>query len=102
MMCLDECPPAGASREYLAAGLERDARWAKRAKQARSQTGGALFGIVQGGVHPDLRARSAGLLMEIGFDGYALGGSAWARAKDEMMRAIAETVPLLPPDKAYI
>ncbi len=100
MMCLDECPPAGASRDYLAKGLERDARWAQRAKAARSQRGGALFGIVQGGVHPDLRAQSAGMLMDLGFDGYALGGLSVGEAKEEMMQAIAETVPLLPPDKA--
>jgi queuine tRNA-ribosyltransferase len=99
MMCLDECPPAGASREYLENCLERDARWAARAKAARTKNGGAMFGIVQGGVHPDLRAKSAGLLMEQGFDGYALGGLSVGEDKEDMLRAIEDTVPLLPADK---
>ncbi|MCB2186583.1 MAG: tRNA guanosine(34) transglycosylase Tgt [Deltaproteobacteria bacterium] len=99
MMVLDECPPAGASRDYLEAALARDHRWARRAREARTEEGGALLGIVQGGIHADLRARSAELLMELDLDGYALGGLSVGEPKEAMYETIEATVPLLPPDK---
>ncbi len=99
MMMLDECPPAGAERAYLEKSLERDARWAARALAARSEKGGALFGIVQGGVHADLRRKSAELLMELPFDGYALGGLSVGEPKEQMLEVLETTVPLLPRDK---
>ncbi|KMY66878.1 queuine tRNA-ribosyltransferase [Desulfocarbo indianensis] len=99
MMMLDECPPAGAGREYVAAALERDARWAGRAKAARTEKGGALMGIVQGGVYPELRHRSVELLLEHELDGYALGGLSVGEPKEVMMRVIEQTVPQLPRDK---
>jgi len=99
MMMLDECPPAGAERDYLEKSLERDARWAARALAARSEKGGALFGIVQGGVHADLRRKSAELLMELPFDGYALGGLSVGEPKEQMLEVLEATVPLLPRDK---
>ena len=99
MMMLDECPPAGAGRDYLERSLLRDARWAQRARRARSQEGGAVFGIVQGGIYADLRKKSAELICENDFDGYALGGLSVGEPKELMMQTIAETVPRLPKDR---
>lgn len=99
MMMLDECPPAGAGRDYLERSLTRDARWAQRALAARTPGGGALMGIVQGGVHADLRRQSVELLGELEMDGYALGGLSVGEAKEAMMETIAATVPLLPADR---
>lgn len=99
MMMLDECPPAGAERSYVERALLRDARWAKRALGARSQRGGALLGIVQGGVFPELRAHSVELLAELDLDGYALGGLSVGEPKETMMAVLQETVPRLPTDK---
>jgi len=99
MMMLDECPPAGADRAYLENALARDARWASRALAARGASGGALMGIVQGGVHLDLRRRSVELLGELDLDGYALGGLSVGEPKEAMMEVIAATVPMLPAGK---
>lgn len=99
MMMLDECPPAGAERDYVDRALERDARWAARAKAARTEKGGALMGIVQGGVHIDLRRKSLELLCDLELDGYALGGLSVGEPKEVMMEVIDRTVPQLPQDK---
>ncbi|MEW5914454.1 MAG: tRNA guanosine(34) transglycosylase Tgt [Thermodesulfobacteriota bacterium] len=99
MMVLDECPPAGAQRGYLEQALARDARWAARALAGRSEKGGALLGIVQGGVYHDLRARSVELICALELDGFALGGLSVGEPKEEMMEVVARTVPLLPADK---
>lgn len=99
MMVLDECPPPGSPREYLADSLERDARWAARALAARTDKGGALLGIVQGGVYSDLRARSVELLAALELDGYALGGLSVGEPKPLMMEVIDGTVPQLPDGK---
>ena len=99
MMMLDECPPAGAERDYVDRALERDARWAARAKAARTEKGGALMGIVQGGVFPDLRAKSLELICAHELDGYALGGLSVGEPKEAMMEVIDRTVPKLPKDK---
>jgi queuine tRNA-ribosyltransferase len=79
--------------------LARDARWAARALAARSEKGGALLGIVQGGVYYDLRARSVESVCALDMDGFALGGLSVGEAKEEMMEVIARTAPLLPADK---
>jgi queuine tRNA-ribosyltransferase len=73
-MILDECPPAGASRNVMAAAAERTARWAARALAVRSRAAQAVFGIVQGGTDLELRTQSADAMLGLGFDGYALGG----------------------------
>ena len=99
MMMLDECPPAGAGRDYLERSLLRDARWAQRARQAHGGEGGAVFGIVQGGIYADLRKKSAELICENDFDGYALGGLSVGEPKELMMQTIADTVPELPRDR---
>jgi queuine tRNA-ribosyltransferase len=99
MMMLDECPPAGADRDYVDRALERDARWAARAKAARTEKGGALMGIVQGGVYPDLRAKSLELICGQELDGYALGGLSVGEPKELMMEVIDQTVPQLPKER---
>jgi queuine tRNA-ribosyltransferase len=99
MMVLDECPPAGAKREYIDQALRRDARWAARALEARSKKGGALLGIVQGGVYHDLRAKSAEMICSLDLDGFALGGLSVGEPKEVMMEVIERTVPLLAADK---
>lgn len=99
MMMLDECPPAGAGRAYVEAALQRDARWARRALAARGEAGGALMGIVQGGVYHDLRARSVELICALPFEGFALGGLSVGEPKEVMMEVIDRVVPQLPPDR---
>jgi len=74
IMCFDECPPATADKNYVARSLDMTTRWAKRCKDVHKREGQQLFGIIQGGMHYDLRARSLEDICSIGFDGYALGG----------------------------
>ena len=74
MMALDECPPYPSTREYMRKSIALTTSWAKRSKDSKTRDDNALFGIVQGGVYDDLRKQSASELMEIGFDGYAVGG----------------------------
>ena len=99
VMVLDECPPYPASYEEVAKAVRRSIAWAKRSKMAHSHNPNALFAIVQGGVYPDLREHSANALLEIGFDGYAIGGLAVGEPKDAMFTALAATMPLLPEEK---
>lgn len=102
MMCLDECPGAKQEREYVEKSLELTTRWAKRCKEYHSTLEGSkalLFGIVQGGMHADLRKESARQLIEIGFDGYAIGGLSVGEASEVMYQMLDETVPELPQEK---
>ncbi len=97
MMCLDECPPATASREETERAVGLTTRWAERCKKARRPGGGAaLFAVVQGGLYEDLRERSVFELMEIGFDGYAVGGLSVGEEKEEMDRLCRYSAALLP------
>src|SRR5450755_3404441 len=96
-MVLDECPPYPASRDEIKRSLELSMRWASRSKAAFSdQAGHACFGIVQGGVFSELRERSAKRLVEIGFDGYAIGGLAVGEDQRAMFEVLDATVPHLP------
>ncbi|ALC16143.1 tRNA-guanine transglycosylase [Desulfuromonas soudanensis] len=100
IMAFDECIPYPASREYVAESTARSGRWARRCKLARSQgDGAALFGIVQGGMHPDLRAGSVNELLEIGFEGYAIGGLSVGEEAALMYEVMDNTLPLLPRDR---
>ncbi len=102
MMCLDECPPYPADREYIKKSLELTTRWAKRCANYRQQSnvnGQLLFGIVQGGMYADLRRKSAKELIEIGFDGYAVGGLSVGEPNDVMYKILNEVIPALPDDK---
>ncbi len=96
MMCFDECTPYPVSREYALESMERTVRWSKRSREARSQSGGALFGIVQGSVFLDLRERCLEMLEEIGFDGYAIGSLSVGESKEEMLSVLRSVAPMLP------
>jgi queuine tRNA-ribosyltransferase len=106
VMAFDECTPYTIDGQPVDAGTVRDSmelslRWAARSRRAFDALGNrnALFGIVQGGVHGDLRARSAEGLLEIGFDGYALGGLAVGEPEAERNATLEATVPRLPDGK---
>ena len=99
IMAFDECIPFPATHDYARESLERTLRWAGRCKEAKKETGQALFGIVQGGMYPELRKHSAGALVDIGFDGYALGGLSVGETKPVMYEMIEASVPSLPEDK---
>jgi queuine tRNA-ribosyltransferase len=99
IMCLDECTPYPATRETAERSLEITLEWAKRCRDARRGSEQALFGIVQGGMYPELRERSAEALIGIGFDGYALGGLSVGEDKETMFRVVAHAAPRLPEDR---
>jgi queuine tRNA-ribosyltransferase len=107
MMQLDECVALPASREETERAVERSLVWAARCKQAfaanletgLAKPGQALFGIVQGGIDPGLRRRSAEGLVELGFPGYAIGGLAVGETHEAMIETLALTARLLPADK---
>ncbi len=99
MMCLDECIAYPATREGVERALNRTARWAERCKKSRKNREQALFGIIQGGVYPDLRRRGAEEMTAIGFDGYAIGGLSVGEPKELMLENMAATAPLLPEER---
>lgn len=98
-MMLDECPPYPCTREEAAAAMERTHRWAHRNLSARGN-GQAIFGIVQGGVHEDLRTESAGTISDLPFDGIAIGGVSVGEPTEMQYPVVQHTAPLLPTDKA--
>lgn len=98
-MVLDECTPYPATREQAESSMERSMRWARRCRQARKIEDLCQFGIVQGGVYPDLRKRSAEALVDIGFEGYAVGGLSVGESKTEMTDMTEAAVAHLPTDK---
>ena len=97
-MVLDECP-APLDRAYNEEALQRTHAWAARCKASHSRPDQALFGIVQGGIFPDLRHDSARYLSELNFDGYAIGGLAVGETKEQMYATLDETCPVMPDDK---
>jgi len=99
-MALDVCLELPASREAVVAAGERTLAWARRAREAHDRPGQVLFGIVQGGTELDLRAAYAQRLVEMGFDGYAIGGLSVGEKTTEMMAALAAAVAHLPADRA--
>jgi queuine tRNA-ribosyltransferase len=99
-MALDECTPYPCPREAVEQSMELSMRWAERSRRAFvPRPGHGIFGIVQGGVHPDLRLRSAARLTEIGFDGYAVGGLAIGEGQATTFAVLDVTVPALPADR---
>jgi queuine tRNA-ribosyltransferase len=99
-MVLDECTPFPATEDEADRSMERSMRWAARCRAAFVERPGyALFGIVQGSVYPDLRARSVAALAEIGFDGYAVGGLAVGEGQEEMFKVLDGAVPQLPAER---
>jgi queuine tRNA-ribosyltransferase len=95
-MVLDECVPYPSPYEYVKASMERTNRWAKRCLQVRQENDPALFAIVQGGMHRDLREKSAQTLVEMGFQGYAMGGLSVGEPKSMMLDVLEWTTSLLP------
>ena len=98
-MVLDECTPYPATRDEAKTSLELSLRWAERCKEAfaaRAEAGQALFGIVQGSVYLDLREQSARALIDIGFDGYAIGGLAVGEGQAAMLDMVEATNAVLP------
>ena len=101
-MVLDECTPFPATRDEAKSSLDLSLRWAERSKAAfakRAAPGQALFGIVQGSVYPDLREQSASALIDIGFDGYAVGGLAVGEGQGAMLDMVEVPTALLPEDR---
>ncbi|WP_169975370.1 tRNA guanosine(34) transglycosylase Tgt [Tautonia rosea] len=99
-MVLDHCPALPAEKAAIAEATDRTVRWAKRCKAARTRPDQAVFGIVQGGAHPDLRGECADRLVEIGFDGYAIGGVSVGESPEEIRKALEVSTPHLPSDHA--
>lgn len=99
IMPLDECTPYPADRAYTLSSMEMTHRWAKRCKAAKRNDIQALFGIVQGGMYADLRAESAKALVEMGFDGYSIGGLSVGEEKALMEEMVLTAVGRLPEDK---
>ena len=113
-MVLDECAPYPCERDYAEKSLEMTTRWARRCKEAlqrreenvqrstsnaESRSQQLLFGIIQGATFDDLRKASAQAIVDVGFDGYAIGGVSVGEPEEEMMRAVDASEPFLPPDK---
>jgi queuine tRNA-ribosyltransferase len=98
-MVFDECTPFPATRDQAAQSMELSLRWAQRSRDAHGANPNALFGIVQGGMHDELRDASLAGLRAIGFDGYAIGGLSVGEPKEEMLRILERLAPLLPADR---
>ena len=100
VMAFDECTPFPATHDVAKTSMELSMRWAKRSKDAfGTPDRQALFGIVQGSVYEDLRKQSIDALLNIGFDGYAVGGLAVGEGQDAMFDTLDVTTPHLPADK---
>lgn len=98
-MALDVCPPYPCTREEAARAMEQTHRWAPRNLSARRE-GQSIFGIVQGGVHEDLRRESAAFLSELDFDGFAVGGVSVGEPTEMQYPVVQLAAPLLPENKA--
>ncbi|GAB4561558.1 MAG: tRNA guanosine(34) transglycosylase Tgt [Anaerolineae bacterium] len=98
IMCLDECPDPK-DRSYNEEALRRTHAWAERCKAAHRREDQALFGIVQGGIFPDLRAESARFLQSLDFPGYGIGGLSVGETKEEMYATLDALMPLMPTDR---
>ncbi len=99
VMVFDECTPYPATQDQAEASMELSLRWAARSRVGHGDNPAALFGIVQGGMYPALRARSAESLMAIGFDGYAIGGLSVGEPESERLATLEVTLPLLPGER---
>jgi queuine tRNA-ribosyltransferase len=107
-MALDECVPYPCEYDYAAQSAEMTTRWAKRCRERNRRNGetakrgfadSMLFGIVQGATFEDLRKESAQAIVDLDFDGYAIGGVSVGEPEEEMMRAVEWTEPILPGNK---
>jgi len=99
VMIFDECTPYPAGEQEARESMELSLRWAARSKAAHGDSPAALFGIVQGGMYPQLRAESLAGLEALGFDGYAIGGLSVGEPKEEMLAVLDNLQPQLPQDR---
>jgi queuine tRNA-ribosyltransferase len=99
VMAFDECAEHTASREYITESVERTTGWAKRCREVGLKEYQFMFGIVQGGVFPDLRQKSAIEITSIPFDGYAIGGVSVGEGFELMKKVVEVTAPFLPENK---
>ena len=101
VMIFDECTPYPADWDYAKRSMEMSLRWAERSRKRfdELENKNALFGIIQGGVYEDLRDVSVKGLVDIGFDGYAVGGLAVGEPKEDMHRILEHVCPQIPEDK---
>ena len=104
IMCFDECTPYPCEKDYARQSMELTLEWARRCKKKFNERCSSpnrqwLFGIIQGGMHKDLRKRSAEETIEIGFEGYAIGGLSVGEPQDLRNEILEFTTPLLPEDK---
>lgn len=99
VMIFDECTPYPASVDQAADSMRLSLRWAERSKKAHGDNPSALFGIVQGGMYEHLRRESLAGLVDIGFDGYAIGGLSVGEPKEEMLAMLDAVLPMMPSDK---
>ena len=98
-MAFDECAPAHCDRNYTIAAMNRTHRWAERCKKSHTREDQALFGIVQGGMHADLRIESAKVLADMDFPGYGIGGLSVGEPKPIMYEMLEAVMPHMPADK---
>ena len=99
IMALDECIPYPSSFEVTQVALDRSTRWARRCQKAHKKPGQILFGIIQGGFFPQLREEATAQLIELEFEGYALGGLSVGETRSMMVEVVDQVVALLPKDR---
>lgn len=99
VMVFDECTPYPATEQEARDSMELSLRWARRSKDAHGDSPSALFGIIQGGMYPRLRKESLDGLVEIDFDGYAIGGLSVGEPKDELLKVLDSLTGHMPDDK---
>ena len=99
VMALDECLPYPSSPEATRVALERTLHWARRCRQSHKRPDQILFGIIQGGFYPEMRREAALRMIELGFEGYALGGLSVGETQPMMLDTVDQVVPLLPEDR---
>ena len=99
VMIFDECTPYPATEKEADDSMQLSLRWAKRSKDAHGDNPSALFGIVQGGMYESLRDESLAGLVDIGFDGYAIGGLSVGEPKDDMVRILDHLADTMPADR---
>jgi len=99
IMTLDECPAINASMAKVREAVDRTYRWAERCRRHHQSSAQLLFGIVQGGISPQLRQQSAAAITSLDFPGYAIGGLSLGESKELTWSMVDETMPFLPPDR---
>ncbi|MCC3145367.1 tRNA guanosine(34) transglycosylase Tgt [Halanaerobium sp. Z-7514] len=99
VMAFDECPPYPAEKSYVEKSLNRTLRWAERSKKEMENSEQALFGIIQGGVYPELRKESVKEICKLDFPGYSIGGVSVGEPKEEIYKILDYTTPIMPKNK---